>query len=1042
MKGYMKVKTARKKVLEITVVCLIFLILALIDTYPLINYIDKGMPYASYPAEGHEITYTAHGDYLQLYYHLWLFKDALFGDTPFFRNPYEFSAGENIWPTFTTQALPLSFFYAILSPFGEVTAYSLLVIASYILAGLSGYLLVKLFTGSSIAGILGGVIFSLFPYRTGVLLGGHSAGFVFFLLPLTLYFLESSFRKKSWIYSIGAGLTIASMSFLEYHLFYYTLLFLAFFLPWRLLSPFHGKNPPLIKNSPSPPFIKGGKEGFEPSLHLKDALIVFLSGTAVGLSLILVRTTPPIFSNPLFYTSIIFPFSLFLCWILYSRAFSLVTGIPLRQSLKEDASSYLPLLSFLLYFTRFVYPIEHLGKVIAVISLVGIISIKMYILFRYRNLLYERLKMAIPELKTLFIKTILPLSLIILLTIGWSFYLRSFFQESIAGEGRPLHQVMRYSPQVNDFFDRHNRDVAKNIYLGVVPLLLTGVGLFFGKKEWRRERVFFGGVFFVSLILSFGPNLEPYIPFYTILYNHLPFFNYPRVAGRIITITVVSMAILAGYGVKGLIERGQDARYKRHDARPAIPISGIRNPASWIILIFIGILLDFIPFSSRGISIVARENPIYEEVKKGLGDKKVLEIPIWPGDSAWSSVYQYYVTLYRYQMINGYSPAVTKKYVDQIFKPLSLLNFGELREKEYKLLRELEVKYIVMHEEEFPRKVSPFPFSVSLENMKKSPFVKFIKEERPLYLFELKGEEEIDYSKTPSFIPNTPIGGVYEAEVSPRSIGRLVQDIEASRKEAVSARAGEGEGFLVYGPYRIYPSGRYIATFRLKIDNNTATKRVVWSSAPIELAFIEVVAEEGRERLNSRILTTIDFKDIGYQDFILPFELSSPKAVEFRVYYKNMIDLWADYTYILTYGEKDPRRIFKAEELFHLPGRLIKDGMAISGKAVVAFPGKAPKGESLIDGPTRRYPDGEYIATFWLNTLDNKILKDIAVIRILGDGEIITERRLKGRDFPSVEEYFPFPLKFTITKPLFIDFRVIFEDVTTIGMERVEIEGR
>ncbi len=35
----------------------------------------------------------------------------------------------------------------------------------------------------------------------------------------------------------------------------------------------------------------------------------------------------------------------------------------------------------------------------------------------------------------------------------------------------------------------------------------------------------------------------------------------------------------------------------------------------------------------------------------------IMVIPLWPGDSAFSSIYQHYVSIYNIRMINGYCPA-------------------------------------------------------------------------------------------------------------------------------------------------------------------------------------------------------------------------------------------------------------------------------------------------------------------------------------------------------------------------------------------------
>ena len=995
----------RKKIIGITGVCLFFLILSLIDTYPLVNYINKGMPYFPYPERGHEISYMVHGDYLQLYYNLWLFKDAISGNIPFFTNPYEFSAGAGYMPSFNTQFFPLSFFFSILSPFGDITAYNLLVILSYVLTGLSCYFLVKLYTESWMPALFAGTVLALFPYRTGQLLGGHPNGFLFFLIPLMIYFLEKSFKKGSLFASLGAGACVISISLLEGHFHFYSFLLLSLFLPWRFFFGFDGET----EGVPA----KESEIQLRKDIKIKDATVVFSAGTVAGLSLILIRSKPPILGDPIFYSSLVLPFLLLGFWILYSRLFSFASGTPFMKSLRDDAVTYLPFLFFFLYLARFIYPIEHLGKGIAIVSLCGIIVLKGYRLYNVRQGIRERLRKASPLLKKRLFKTILPFLLMCSLTVVWAMYTRSHLETSIAAEGRPITQIMKYSPEIGDILERHNRSVEKNIYLGLLPLVLACMSLFLRKVEGRRNILFFGAIFIVSLTLSFGPNLEPYIHLYNILYDHLPFFNYPRVAGRMITVSAVAMAVLSGYGLKWLTTsspspQSSPQRERKYKDNPSPLRAMARRGEGWVRgrhfyvgLIFIFTLLDFSPFSLRGISIPSKGNAVYEEISKNRGDKKVIEIPIWPGDSAWSSIYQYYVTLYRYHMINGYDPGVSKRYVEEIFNKLYPLDFGELREGEYNLLKDLRVKYIVMHEEEFPRKVSPFPFRSSLDNMKRSPYVKFINKDGLIYLFEVN--DDVIQVKNPEFSISSPIGGLYQAETLPRLVGTVVKDVEASGGEAAFGKMGIGEGWLQYGPYRTYPTGEYKAVFRLKIGEKISEGSV---------AIIDISTQMSKGVLNRKVISTADFVGKGYKDFTLPFKLSSPQGVEFRVYYTGIADLWVDYTYILPSGEKDPRWSYKSEDLFHLPDR--------------------------IEGPTRRYPIGDYIATFYIKT-ENIILKNITVIEVLTEGGVI-EKAILSKVSTEVNKYSPVSLRYRLERESFIDFKVSSKDMTKIGLKGIEIK--
>jgi len=279
-----------------------------------------------------------------------------------------------------------------------------------------------------------------FPYRTAQLLGGHPNGFLFFLIPLTFYLLERSFKNGSLLASIGAGATIISISFLESHFHFYSFLFLSFFIPWRFFFSLDDG----IEGAPG----KGSEIQLWRDIRIRDVITVFFTGAVAGLSLILIRYKPPILRDPIFYSSLILPFLLVGFWILYSRLFSLASGTTFVKSLRDNTVTYLPLLSFLLYLTRFIYPIEHLGKGIAIISLCGIIVLKVYRLYYVKEGIRERLVEASPFLKKRLFKTILPFLFMCSLTVAWALYTRSHLETSIAAEGRPITQIMKYSPEI------------------------------------------------------------------------------------------------------------------------------------------------------------------------------------------------------------------------------------------------------------------------------------------------------------------------------------------------------------------------------------------------------------------------------------------------------------------------------------------------------------------------------------------------------------------------------------------------------------------
>lgn len=91
-----------------------FSILGVVYTYPLVKFLNCGMPYAHHPSEHQTVVTLAQGDYIQLFYCMWLFKDALLHPTPFFKDPYQLNLPVyGMQNHFNTQYIPLSFFFSL-----------------------------------------------------------------------------------------------------------------------------------------------------------------------------------------------------------------------------------------------------------------------------------------------------------------------------------------------------------------------------------------------------------------------------------------------------------------------------------------------------------------------------------------------------------------------------------------------------------------------------------------------------------------------------------------------------------------------------------------------------------------------------------------------------------------------------------------------------------------------------------------------------------------------------------------------------------------
>ncbi|MGC8786316.1 MAG: hypothetical protein ACP5Q1_02695 [Anaerolineae bacterium] len=174
----------------------VFLVLSLILTYPLVS--DLGTKILGPPAPG---------DNFQYVHRVWWFKYSLFDAhiSPFFNPNMFYPFGYHITLSETTLsntilALPLTLL------FGEVVAYNLILLVSFVLSGFAMYLFVLQLTGNRISGLLGGVLFAFSPYRMSHLGAGHLPLMGTQWLPLLFLYLGKMVAQQRRRDAFMAGL--------------------------------------------------------------------------------------------------------------------------------------------------------------------------------------------------------------------------------------------------------------------------------------------------------------------------------------------------------------------------------------------------------------------------------------------------------------------------------------------------------------------------------------------------------------------------------------------------------------------------------------------------------------------------------------------------------------------------------------------------------------------------------------------------------------------------------------------------------------------
>lgn len=129
---------------------------------------------------------------------------------------------------------------------------------------------------------------------------------------------------------------------------------------------------------------------------------------------------------------------------------------------------------------------------------------------------------------------------------------------------------------------------------------------------------------------------------------------------------------------------------------------------------------------------------VAEHARAAGVEPRALVIPLWPGDSHYSSLYQYYVSLYRIRMVNGYRPTARQKYIDEIFEPFQSLNSGWPDDGQLDALRARGIDHLILHEDVFPEKVSSFPVDVTLANLLGHPRLDLLTRAGPVWSFAIR----------------------------------------------------------------------------------------------------------------------------------------------------------------------------------------------------------------------------------------------------------------------------------------------------------------
>ncbi|MDH5510833.1 MAG: hypothetical protein OEZ32_10830 [Nitrospinota bacterium] len=526
-----------------------------------------------------------------------------------------------------------------------------------------------------------------------------------------------------------------------------------------------------------------------------------------------------------------------------------------------------------------------------------------------------------------------------LASIGWMlFFKKTMVEQSTMGHGREWGEVENFSPPI---WAAWNVARGYEVYLGLaVVFALAALILLAGRlvrdRSERWDIVFFLALFAGSYLLAFGTALDEYFPLYKLFYKYFPYFNLSRSPTKIMIIVMACVGALAAYSMKWLFERR--APWPRAAAG----------------LFMLALVLDFHPGKPVGICLLDQGSEAYQFIARTGEGKPVLNLPIWPGESSWESIYQYYAVDSGTPMINGYSPLVKKDYVDHVFWPLSPMNGGDMAQIQVDTARELGVGYVVFHADAYPPKVGAFSPYIAIARLMESPYLELAYKQDPLWIFRVR-------ENPAPYVPPSPprLGSLFQAEWLNWIGGRRAEDKDSSRGWALKATPGPDmpeDGIVNAGPYATFPAGRYKARIRLKMESGGAM------DGPVVM--VDVAADQGKVLLAKRTINADEFTQAGvYQEFELEYDLAPGRfwQVEYRVYLQGAATIFFDYVYVTSTDEPGGEGQFEAEELRYYSGRLVESPQASGGQAMRSMPGINPE-DVMMFGPGTMIEPGRWRA--------------------------------------------------------------------------------
>ena len=323
----------------------------------------------------------------------------------------------------------------------------------------------------------------------------------------------------------------------------------------------------------------------------------------------------------------------------------------------------------------------------------------------------------------------------------------------VAERTRTWNEAAMFSPHFSGVFG-FETGVTGHIHLGygLVGLLILGlaaIGLLVRARHRRsfpvRDALLFGvllsGIMLILLLAlgTYGPHGGRMFDWARI---YVPFYANIRQSAKIYCLMppVLSVFAVVCHGLAVTAFRRVPANVVWAALGATIMFGGYRHVAismTWLDL-------------EQGAYAAVAEDAVARDQRPGA-----IVIPLWPGDSHYSSVYQMYALQHRIRMMNGYRPMARAAYREDI-ATFSSVNQGVLTDAQIDELIRRGIHYLIVHQNLFPEGVSPFPVGQTLLNLVNHPRVEKLAQDERVWSFRLLSEPVLKPMQKPEWTPAFP----------------------------------------------------------------------------------------------------------------------------------------------------------------------------------------------------------------------------------------------------------------------------------------------